>query len=745
MEKDNSIVIRGKFIRRLNNRYNSDFCINLVKVTGGISQLPSSLVKGKNSVEMILTGTLLPTIPIEAEYVCELQNTKQYGVQGRVNSFHLIAPDTRRGLVYFLSSKAFKGIGRTIANSIVDIYGMDTLDIIRTTPELLLSVRGVTEKKMHVIVDSLKLTEDYNKLAVFLGQYGVSSDKIREISKRFGTNAVETIQSNPYLIANEKGIGFLTADSIARGMNVMLDSEQRIEGAINHILRQDSMKNQNLWTHISQLKPEVLSLLNDGFEQIPVSEQRYDEVYKALTEKNKVIYHGNCVFTRENDIAEYDTANGIFELMRTEIPKSKQKAYLKAFEDVSKKAKFPFGNDQRKAVEKALCNRVCLLTGGAGTGKTTVVKAIVDSYKMVNKDANVVLLAPTGKAARRLAESTGLETSTIHKACHIYDSYFTGDYVSLPTGLIVVDETSMVDQATARVLINAIRDKKHSHLLLVGDPNQLPSVGAGEVFKELIDSEVVPLARLIETHRQSSDAFMIVENANKVNEMNDDLKYNSRFQLFEAYSDDQAWELVRKSYFELTEQYGKDNVQILTPLRRKKRMASEMLNRELQNIINPKTSGSISCVINGTEFRMYDKVIQVKNTENASNGDVGVITGIHVAQNDGGDEMLFTIEFEGGTTVRYERDEMLNVELAYALTVHKSQGSQYKAVIMPLLRSQMCPLFTKEILYTSITRASECFCLISDTDTLSRTIHTCNRNDGSKRHTLLKERLKTYR
>lgn len=738
----------ARFIRRLNRNSNSDFCVDLVTVADkdGAASLPLSIRekgKVKGGVQLCVVGSNLPAITsLNIHYYGHIRESR-YGTQLNVTTYAVVPPDSRKGLVAFLSSPYFKGIGPTLATQIVANFGHNTLDVIRTKPEMLLTIRGVSVKKLKVITSSLKMTESYARLSVFLSAYEIQADRIAEINNYLGATATETIKENPFAVMEVPGIGFTTADRIARGLNCMLDSHQRIEGAINSLLRSESMVRGDLWTHAAVVKKNAMAMLNDGFDIPPVSEERFDEAFESMRNAKRVYVRGKvCVFSDENEKAEAETAHKLHWLLTDPIEKKKKDGYLKAFEDIRSASSFPFGKDQVNAVNKVLSNRVCVLTGGPGTGKSTVTKAIIDSYKSVEgENALITLMAPTGKAAKRLSEATDLPAGTIHKTCHIYGSD-QDELVELPEGLIIVDEVSMVDAYVMRDMLNCIRERK-SHLVLVGDPDQLPSVAAGSVLSELIKSGVIPVAELKETHRQAGDASIIIDNAKLINTGSSALTYDGdRFQLISVNNEDEAWKAIVSQYAENRKSFGEDNVQILSPLRRKKRIASDAMNKELQKIFNPAKTDEISATIGGQLFRTHDRIMQVKNTEKALNGDTGIIESIHaVADDSGAPQLQFTIHWEDGRRDTYTKKDMLNVDLAYALTVHKSQGAEYAAVIIPLLDEYRCPLYSRRMLYTAITRAKERVVLISGKHSISM----CARNvdtDENARKTLLALRLK---
>lgn len=737
------VEVQGKFHYRLNKQQNSDWCADKVTVTSDISLLPKEIQlkkKGK-ALDISIVGINLPSERLETKYYGYWADSK-YGKQLKCTAFSYVPPNDKKGIEKFLQSKAFKGIGSSLAKRIVDEFGLKTIEIIEKNPEYLLRVRGISLKKLDTITRSFKSSEAYTRLSLFLSKFDISSNHIVEINNHLGGGAVEAIKKNPFCILDIENIGFSTADKIARGLNVMLASPQRILGAINAVLNEDSALHGNLWTDIDIVKKESLSLLNGGFDVPVISETAYDMVFAEAVHQKKIYVHKRCVFSLKNEKAESEAAKRIVTLLQSKIPEKIQKAYLAEFDKIVKNAEFAFSDDQIKAVSTVLVNKVSVLTGGPGTGKSTVSKAIIDSYTAVNgSDANVTLLAPTGKAARRLSETTGLPASTIHKACRIFDKTLKKgvDIVTLPEGLIIIDESSMIDAYVMHYFMKCIRSDKY-HIVFVGDADQLPSVAAGSVLKEMINSGVVPCVKLTTTHRQGTEAGIIIDDAVKINNRDVNLKYSDRFKMVSVFNDEQAWQAIQHEYSEGIRRFGDQNVQVLCPLKRKKRIAVDQLNKDMQEIFNPKFGDDISAVINGTTFRIRDKVIQMKNTEEASNGDTGTIMRIRTEQDeDGNNNLLFTIEWDDGRRSTYNKSDMLNVELSYAMSIHKSQGCEFNEVIIPVMSSQKCPLFMKNLIYTAVTRAKEKVVIIGDVNALNY----CILNDREiKRNSLFGARLK---
>lgn len=752
------ISITGRFVSRLNAKYNSDFCINKVYLKSSENlplEVENRSKKGKG-YEITVVGYNLPTS--KAKYYGYFEKSK-YGMQFKASTYEFVTPDTKQGIITFLSSKTFKGIGKSMATAIVDEFGMQSLDVIKHTPEQLLKIRGLSIKKINALSNKLKSTEYYNQLAIFLNTYGnVESNKIMKIAQELGSKAENAIKENPYCITDIDGIGFLTADSIAKAIANNLDKEnlckmlgsyKRICAATKYELKANSARSGGTYTEYQDIFNMVYHTLNDGFPITIVSYEELGKTFSQMTNEGIIqIFNINnifAVFDAESNRNEKDIAYCLMEMQSNVIPENIKEGYEMAFENIKMFSEVDFSADQENAIKNILNNKVSVLTGGPGTGKSTCLKAIIDCYKAVHgENANITQVAPTGRAARRMTESTGLPADTIHRMCGIYhntDKYNVADKM-IPDGLIICDESSMVDSSVMRILCANI-SLENSTFIIVGDEDQLPSVGAGAVLRDIIASKSIPTMKLTTNHRQATGAGLIVDNASKINRGNIMLNYDEeRFRFISSTNEDDALKKILHVYDEECKKWGIDNVTILCPRRQKVNVCVDNINTELQNIVNPKVNGDASITIGKQEFRVRDRVIQMKNTEFASNGDVGIIKAITYDTNDSGDgEMVIRITFEGNTTLDYSIEDMQNVSLAYALTIHKSQGSEYKSVIMPFLSSQKCALFQRNLIYTGVTRAKEKVTIIGDKDAISYCIRTDN---GFKRNTLLEERLRKY-
>ena len=704
-------------------------------VTADVHNLPTSIKPKDGKAFITITGYNLPQI--EGCNVRFFGNwvTTKYGTQLKSESYEIIPPDTEKGLIKFLSSKAFPGIGLLTAKRMVDMFSLAIIDIIESSPNKLLAVKGITPSKLAMFVASYKEVQNYSRLAAFLAPYGISGDAITRISKELGKDSIQKIEDNPYTLQNISGIGFKTCDRIARGLGVSLDSYKRIEGGIIDRLKTLCDGEGNMFADINDLYRETLKLLNEGLDPAPINNENFKNSLELMVKKRIVVIRKERdVYLFQYDQAESKTARKMLWLLENEVDESDKKKIEKELEKYSSSSSIELSIKQKQAVKLSLSNRISVITGGPGTGKSTIQMAIISVYKNVfGKD--VTLMAPTGKASRRMAECTGLDASTIHSKLHIYQG-MDKTPVKINSGLVIIDEVSMVDGILINNVLEAIADK-NVHLILIGDIDQLPSVGPGAVLGEVISSGVIPTTRLTEIFRQK-DGGIIVDNAIKINNGRYDLKFDQDFMLLQANNEEEAKKLVLEEYQKEVKERGIDNVALLSPLRKSQSrftVVSDELNKELQNAINPMGDGKIMCKFHNKEFRTGDKVMQWKNTETSSNGDIGEIISIYEDPEIG---ILVEIIWDNGNKVVANKEDLETIDLAYAMSVHKSQGSEYDCVIIPMLSCQFSRLHKRNLLYTGVTRAKKKVIIVGDTYCISRCIA---QSDTNKRNTLLADRL----
>lgn len=582
----------------------------------------------------------------------------------------------------------------------------------------------------------------------FLARFGFSETRIQAVYNRFGENTVDILTDNPYELVKVRGITFPEADIVGRALGKKLDSYERISGCVVASLQ--NLCTQDTYADLEVLTADAMGQLNSGLVDnngktiYPVSQQTFGEALYAMA-KNRLIkaVDNKYVFLRSMNAAENDVAVRLSTLLRNPISGEDQQKIRSALAEFMKNSKVPYSEKQQAAILKCVSSRVAVLTGGPGTGKTTVVTGIIAVYKAVFND-DVILMAPTGKAARRMEESTHLPASTIHSRLQLRgEDSENGAPAKIEKGYIIVDESSMIDQTLMQSLVKSMASDD-LHVLFVGDINQLPSVGAGSVLHELINSGVVPVARLTEVFRQKGGGGTIVENANRINNGSFDLEYDDSFRLCQVGSEEEAVRMIKRLYANEVKEWGIDNVALLTPRRApgdgwKFKCSADALNLELQAMVNPPSGDpQKSAMICGKTWRVNDRVMQWKNTKDASNGDIGVIQSFAIDK----DGIQRTdIKWENGNESQVSSVDMRNISLAYALSIHKSQGSEYQSVIIPVLTSEQCAMFQRNLLYTGVTRAKKRVILVGDKAAIARCIVTASTND---RKSMLARRLQVH-
>ncbi len=749
MAEEKQISIVANYIRRLNSS-DSSFCVCLCNAQKGEEGIPLE-VKTKNtkrgSIDFVAVGYALPTYTgIDIKFIGQWESSK-YGTQFKVSTFEIITPETEEGIYSFLTCGRIEGIGPRNARAIIDRFGAASLKVLEETPEKLLSIRGIGERKLQKIIKSYKASAYLNRIGTFLGQFGVGIEKSITVYEKLGADCVDLIKVNPFILMEVEGIGFLTADKIARSLRTMLTSSKRVDAALIYLFEQIKSEG-NLYCEEELLKQRALKLLNEGLEDIALTSEQFDKIFSQLIVEEKFIKRlGKYVFSKETETVEKELSQAIYYHMNIKtVSESLKDKYVKCFEDWDKTQNASGGvilsDAQKRAVKTALINKMSIITGCPGTGKTMIVKTVIEIIQQVSPSRSITLLAPTGKAARRMAEVTKMPAYTIHKTLGIFQT--KEDLLisaALPDdGIVIVDETSMVDVFVANSLFRAL--PYSSQIVFVGDPDQLPSVGPGNVLREMIRSKEIPVAVLDKIYRQGPTSS-IAENSARINSGNTVLKINESFKFYKTSSELDAQKQVIELYIEEANRVGSDNVVILSPTRKIGAVSVNELNKAIQEVANPQRYGELSVTIGAVSYRCGDRIIQLKNTELISNGDVGVIRKINtVTDDDGNQEIRFDIEFEGGYRIEYSKDDMKNVDLAYALTIHKSQGTEFKSVICPILNTTPEVMLKRNLLYTAVSRAKEKCILVGDAPAIRKCILT---NDVHKRKTFMADRIHAHR
>ncbi|MBZ4664591.1 MAG: ATP-dependent RecD-like helicase [Caloramator sp.] len=674
-----------------------------------------------------------------------------FGQQIKVHYCEEVKPSTIEGIERYLASGLIKGIGPATAKKIVERFGKDSLDIIEMNPDKLTEVDGIGSKKAEKIAESFKEQRQLKEVMVFLQSYGITAGLGIKIFKRYGEETNAVLKSNPYRLCDEvSGVGFKTADRIAVNLGYDMMSEERVKAGIKYILSQ-CIANGHVYLPKEELVKECVKILN-----VP------DEIIReqiVMLNLNKEIYIENV----DNDEAVYLRYYYLSELYvaRKLIELSFQN-YNQDFDEIEEEIKeyeeengIELAKEQREAIEKAVKNGVCVITGGPGTGKTTIIKCIIKLFE--KRGLSVVLAAPTGRAAKRITETTGCEAKTIHRLLEMEYMpeneipIFTKDEESpIEAHAIIIDEASMIDILLMNSLLKAVA--KGTRLIIVGDVDQLPSVGAGNVLRDIIESGSICVAKLNKIFRQQ-DKSLITINAHKINngEMPILNEKDKDFFFIELDGTQSLNDELVKLVSERLPSFKKDidpvkDIQILSPMR-KGDAGVNSLNISMQSVLNPPAKFKTEKNFRDFVFRRFDKVMQIKNNYNIEweslvtgekgrgvfNGDIGYIEDIDL------ENQQIIVMFDD-KKVEYDFSNLEELELAYAITIHKSQGSEFKVVVIPVCFGPPM-LMTRNLIYTGVTRAKELVVLIGNRAALKYMIKN---NTITKRYSGLRCRIINY-
>lgn len=656
----------------------------------------------------------------------------RFGRQFDIQSLHVLQPTSVAGIERFLASGAVKGVGPVTAARIVEAFGTDTLEILGTYPERLAQVRGISAKKAAAIGESYSQLSGLRELMVFLEAHGVSSGYAARLQATYGATAITHIKENPYSLAEDiTGIGFKTADRIAMAMGMEHNCEERLRAGIAYALTQAAGAGHTC-------VPEEL-LVRETARALAVDTSVVQDVFSSLLEQDLLRTEEmggiRLIYPEYLYTAEVQTARRLLKLRDQAKPVTR----VNADEVIAKwerDAGITLAEAQRQAIYASLEHGVFVLTGGPGTGKTTVVKGILNVLEQAG--CRILLAAPTGRATRRLADSAGHPAATVHRLLEYQPTgdglcFGKDDSDPLDAEAIIIDEASMLDISLTYHLLKAIPGG--CRLIFVGDVDQLPSVGAGSVLKDMIRSGRMPVVRLENVFRQA-EVSPIVRNAHKINrgQMPEFLAgTGSEFALEEFANEQDAAEFVARTYAQLTSGGDWRRVQVLTPMH-KNPCGVQNLNKLLQKYLNPPSANKPEVNIPGNVLRVGDKVMQIRNNyeKDVFNGDIGRVIKI-----DGKNVTVAFPERPEGDYVTYAQGEVEELQLAYAMSVHKSQGSEYPYVILLMVQSHYIML-QRNLLYTAVTRAKEKVLIVGS----KNAVRTAVENDKTKRrYSLLAERL----
>ncbi len=698
-------------------------------------------LRPENSSGLVtIVGNLLsPPAGSTMKMLGEWNQHPQFGRQFKVSQFQVVIPVTKTGIRKYLGSGLIPGLGEKMAGRIVAKFGEKTLDIIGADIERLSEVEGIGKKRIVLIKQAWEDQKEIRDVMVFLQSYGVSTGFATKIFKQYKGRSIEVVKENPYCLATDiVGIGFKTADTIASNIGFAIDSPFRVRAGLIFILRKINEDGhvfcpQNALvlqcaTLLGVNENHVLKAVKDLAYERKIIIEELDDSVEGLKEDNIAVYPAPYYF------CERGVAKRLLSLINGQKP-DRQINFQKEIELIQQRFSISLAHKQIEAVKTAIEAKVMVITGGPGTGKTTIINAILKIFTKFNK--RILLTAPTGRAAKRMAETTGFNAKTIHRLLEF--SFKKGGFVKndenqITCDVLVIDEASMIDINLMFHLLKAVPDS--AVLILVGDVNQLPSVGAGNVLNDIIDSGALPVVKLTEIFRQAKES-MIVVNAHKIN--TGQLPHTGNFNTGDDYYfiETTSPEKVVDTIVELVKnriprRFNYDpftEIQILTPMH-KGLTGSENLNNILQEQINP---GNTFLQRGDKKFKINDKVMQIRNNydKDVFNGDIGRIKSIDA------ENQKIIIIFDG-RDVNYQYAELDEIILAYAISVHKSQGSEYPVVVMPVT-TQHYILLQRNLIYTGVTRGRELVILVGTKKAL---IMGIKNNKISKRFTYLKYRLR---
>ncbi|UWP61400.1 ATP-dependent RecD-like DNA helicase [Ruminococcus gauvreauii] len=650
----------------------------------------------------------------------------KFGIQFEVESYNEVIIPTKEGIIAYLSSGQIKGIGPKIAEKIYAAFGQQSLEILDKEPERLLAIPGISEIKLKKIYDSYLVNRGARDVVAFLSPHGITPNRAVRLYKEYGEKTMDIVKNHPYQLCDMAGIGFKTADHIAMSMGFDRLSTERVDEGLLYTLEDAEAKG-----HLCMEKHEfVKACLKILDTPALTAEMVANRAARLVFGGQLVSYQGN-VYRAKTAHVEEQLASAIHQQMK--YRKMHSYGDLDAAIDAEEqKLKMKFALEQREAVKMALTQGLSIITGGPGTGKTLIQRAILDIYQKNNPKSEICCCAPTGRAARRMEQATGVSASTVHKALGLMADE-DGDYdgpEALTADLIVVDEISMLDVYLAEYLFDAV--KYGAQMVLIGDADQLPSVGPGAVLSEMIASGCIPVVRLDKVFRQNAGS-RIATNAKLIRHGNVGLEYGNDFQFINSPRLSDSAELIVDLYLQETKEYGVDNVALLTPYRQKTETGVNALNECLREKVNPPDTQKPEVVFGNRKFRCGDKVMQIKNHDDVNNGDIGYVRKIIRI----GDDTTVHVDFGDGRMKEYDSSELDMLDLGYASTIHKSQGAEYQSVIINLQCAHSIML-TRPLIYTAITRGKERVTIVGEKRALCISI---KRTDTEKRGTCLAKRL----
>ncbi|MDD6323142.1 MAG: ATP-dependent RecD-like DNA helicase [Bacilli bacterium] len=652
----------------------------------------------------------------------EVIDHPKYGIQFQSNSYERVKPTDKDTIAIFLASDLFKGVGEKLAKSIAETLGDETIDKILSDPTCLYAVPKLTKEKANNIANTVKKYEESHQNIAKLIDIGFSMKEALNIYNEYKSNTTKIIETNIYQITyNLPNISFLKIDKAAKNLNIDPKSKQRVKAAVLYIMKE-------LVYHYGDSYLDEDTIIRNTNQFLKIGYENYSEIFKSLEENDYIVINNDEFYLKEIWDAENNITERIYHLASKKTKENKKLPAL--IEEMEKINKIKYNEQQKKAITKALEDNLLVITGGPGTGKTTIIKAITELYQHINKISNykvtekLALLAPTGRASKRMSESTNLPASTIHRFLKWnkeLDEFMINENNKSDVELVIVDEVSMIDINLFNSLMKGL--KSNVKMILVGDYNQLPSVGPGNLLKDLIQSKCIDTIKLNHLYRQGEDSYIIslaheIKNGNLTENYLETYKDYTFLKCSDNHIKNNLMNLCQKI---IDKGYDYKHMQILAPMYRGKN-GIDILNKHLQNVFNPKSKEKREIKSGDVIFREGDKILQLENMpdENIYNGDIGIIKYI---KNSSKKNELY-IDFDGNL-VKFTPKDFNKIKHGYIISIHKSQGSEFDMVIMTMSFDYKRMLY-KKLIYTGVTRAKRKLILIGQPDAFAYSVHNNN-------------------
>lgn len=723
----------------------------------GYSILETKILKHPEDIDIptaqkIIVGHF-PVVHKKDEFIAEGNwiDAGKYGYQFKVNYSKLVFPETEKGMIYFLK-ECVKGVGGVVAKRIVTTFKEDTFQIILNEPDKLLTIPGVTEKKKESIYKAVFFHKEFEEVALYLLSVGLSHMEASKVYKELGYAAISKISSNPYILLSLKGFSFNKADTVAQNLHFKYDNPKRIYHGLLHFLQSRMDSRGDMFTYMTDIYnyfSEHLTRYGSYSDGLLISKESIDKAMAKFKRWDKVRIEDNdgdtCVyikyfFNAENAIVK-NIKNRLTTMNQWITHPSDLEEYLREEEGKG----LMLAKNQKRAIDMALFNKLSILSGGPGTGKTHTINAIIKTIEHFKPGAEIKLAAPTGRAAKRMTEMTGKPAETIHRMVGIFGGEHSNpeadSFEELDADFLIIDESSMIDAHVFHVLLNAVSER--TRILLVGDFNQLPSVGPGLILRDLMESNEIPKVVLDEIFRQAQDSQIVTNSYNLIHGKGfDSLNFDKRKKDFYFMEEENTEAIIDKILMVIKRALkagnSLDDVQVLTVLNGGD-LGVQELNKRIQRVFNPKNGRKREVKIRADFFlREGDRVMQTVNNYdlNVFNGEVGKVDKIEVVEKNGENIFELTVDY-GDREVTYGDENLEEIVLAYAMSVHKSQGSEFKFVIMPI-HGSLRVLLNQNIIYTGWTRAKQMVVMVGSKDELRDGMM---RKENTIRNSLIRKKL----